>query len=566
MNENLSQKSKSVWTAVKLLETSPLQEHLTVDVCVVGGGIAGMSTAYLLASAGKSVAVLDDGPIGGGQTAFTTAHLSNALDDRYFELQRIHGEHGARVAAESHTAAIECIESIVRQESIDCEFQRLDGYLFAPPGESLDVLQREHQAARKAGLLDVEYLERTPIADYNCGPCLHFPRQGQFHPLKYLQGLARGIQRQGGRIFTQTHAQVIKGGTPARIETSAGYVVTAESIVIATNSPVNDKVAIHTKQAAYLTYVIGARVPAGTVKRALFWDTADPYHYVRLHDLTAEDELLAAGETSHRDGLSTDGPSTENVTSSTSTRRPQRPLWELLIIGGEDHRTGQAHDADARYARLEGWARERFPMMEQVEYRWSGQVMEPVDGMAFIGRNPLDRKNVYIATGDSGNGMTHGTIAGLLLTDLIMARENHWAALYNPSRKPLGSPLEFMRENLNTAFQYTDWLTGGDVSSVEAIPPGGGALLRRGVFEVAVYRDEAGALHECSAVCPHLGCIVQWNDAEKTWDCPCHGSRFDSYGQVFNGPANSNLSAVTPREGSAADVSESAKVSVHQEP
>lgn len=275
--------------------------------------------------------------------------------------------------------------------------------------------------------------------------------------------------------------------------------------------------AIHTKQAPYLTYAIGAPVPRGSLVKGLYWDTLDPYHYVRLQSLASEEP---------------------NGTRSNFGND------DVLIVGGEDHKTGQATDQGERYARLEAWARERFPMMREVRFRWSGQVMETIDGLAFIGRNPMDEPNVFIVTGDSGMGMTHGTIAGILLTDLILNRENPWAALYDPSRKTLRAAGEFAQENLNVARQYTDWLTGGDVSSPVQIQPGTGAVIRSGFTKLAVYRDPQGELHECSAVCPHLGCIVDWNDAEKTWDCPCHGSRFDRLGQVLNGPANRDLAQV----------------------
>jgi Rieske Fe-S protein len=195
---------------------------------------------------------------------------------------------------------------------------------------------------------------------------------------------------------------------------------------------------------------------------------------------------------------------------------------------------------------LESWARKHFPMMEDVEFAWAGQVMETVDGLAFIGRNPLDKDNVYVVTGDSGMGLTHGTIAGMLLTDLILGRENAWATLYDPSRKTPRAVGTFLKEMLNMTGQYADWVTRGDVSSVDEIAPGDGAILRRGLKKVAVYRDDDGALHECSAVCPHLGCIVQWNGAEKSWDCPCHGSRFNKLGEVMNGPANKNLAKSPP--------------------
>ena len=501
----------SSWMATaRIPKREPLSNSISADVCIIGAGIAGMTIAYLLAYEGNSVVVLDDGAIGGGMTGRTTAHLVNALDDRYFELERLHGEKGARLAAESHTAAIELIERIVRQEQIDCDFFRLDGYLFVPPGDSLDILEDELEAATRAGL-NLERVDRAPL-DYDTGPALRFPNQGQFHPLKYLNGLARVIENSGGRIYTETHASEIAGGAPAQVRCSNGSLVTAKSVVVATNTPVNDLFAIHTKQAAYQTYVIAGRIQRGSVVKALYWDTPDPYHYVRVQDLD-------------------DGS-------------------ELLIVGGEDHKTGQADDADQRFANLENWTRERFPWTETV-YRWSGEVMEPIDGLAFIGKNPLDQENVYIATGDSGNGMTHGTIAGIVISDLIMGRENAWSDLYEPSRKTLRALPEFAKENLNVAVQFADLITPGEVEAVDEIQPGNGAILRRGPLKIAVFRDESGRVHERSAICRHLGCVVDWNTLEKTWDCPCHGSRYDALGQVIQGPANSDLPEVEIEKRSA---------------
>jgi len=268
-----------------------------------------------------------------------------------------------------------------------------------------------------------------------------------------------------------------------------------------------------------LTYVLAFGVPLGKVSKALYWDTEIPYHYARLQAMPMD------------------------VSASAMLGNPLTE--ELLIVGGEDHKTGQANDAEARYDRLEAWARARFPVNEGRRCHWSGQVLETIDGLAFIGKNPLDGPNVFIATGDSGQGMTHGTIAGILLTDLIVGRPNPWTQLYDPSRKTLLASDRFLQENLNVAAQYGSWVTGGDVESAEAIAPGTGAVLRQGLTKVAAYRDEQGQLHECSAVCPHLGCIVQWNHNESTWDCPCHGSRFDKNGHLLCGPANTDLSQTT---------------------
>ncbi len=505
--------TRSLWMEEDTIESNGrLTQDLTVEVCVIGAGISGMTTAYLLSDEGMRVAVLDDGEIGGTMTSRTTAHLSNALDDRYYELERLHGDKGARIAAESHTAAVNKIEQIVSESQIDCNFVRLDGYLFVPPGESTDELDDELDdelaACHKAGMTEVEWADRAPMDGFDTGRCLRFRNQAQFHPIKYVAGLAKAIRERGGLLYSFTHASAVKGGEPATVEIDGGAVITAGAVVVATNTPINDRVVMHTKQAPYITYAIGMRVKRGAIEKALYWDTPDPYHYVRLAE------------------------------------SPTDPDSEILVVGGEDHKTGQADDTQERFGRLESWTRESFPAVESVEYKWSGQVMEPVDGMGFIGRNPLDDDNVYIATGDSGNGMTHGTIAGILLTDLIAGRENPWEELYDPSRKSLRSLGEFAKENLNVAVQYTDLATGGDVSSAEEISLGEGAVIRYGLSKVAVYRDERGSVHKMSAVCPHLGCIVDWNTTEKSWDCPCHGSRFDRTGKVFNGPANSNLEAV----------------------
>lgn len=495
----------SVWMATADLPRPPvLKEDAHADVCIVGAGIAGLSAAYLLGREGKSVVVLDDGPLAGGETCRTTAHLVSALDDRYFEIERLHGEKGARLAAESHTSAVDRIERIVKDEGIQCDFERLDGFLFVPPGDSRDILDRELDAARRAGLGEVEMVSRAPLTEFDTGPCLRFPRQAQFHPLRYLAALAEAIQRDGGRIYSGTHAEKFEGGSSASVTTSNGHVVSAEALVVATNTPVNDRLVIHTKQYPNRTYVIAARVPSGSVTRALYWDTPTPYHYVRLQTVDSR--------------------------------------HELLIVGGEDHRTGQEDDADERYARLESWMRERFPQATSVEYRWSGQIMEPADSLAFIGHNPMDDRNVFVATGDSGNGMTHGTIAGILITDLILGRENGWAQLYDPGRKSLKAIPEYAKENIKSTAAYAGWATGGDVGSEEAIPAGAGAIVRHGLHKVAAYRDAAGKLTKLSAVCPHLGCIVEWNSAEKTWDCPCHGSRYAADGHVINGPAKQGLS------------------------
>jgi glycine/D-amino acid oxidase-like deaminating enzyme/nitrite reductase/ring-hydroxylating ferredoxin subunit len=506
MNATATIVDSPVWAANGAIPHRPaLDKNMDVDVCIIGGGIAGLSTAYELTRRGKAVVVVERRALAAGQTACTTAHLASAIDDRFAEIERIHGLDAARLASESHMAAITRIETNVRVENIDCDFRRLDGYLFVPAGKPTKIIEDELHTCERAGI-DVEWRVKAPLAEYSTGPCLRFPRQGQFHPLKYLAGLSRAIEKHGGILFEKTAVQDISHGRRPRVRTSTGHEVTADAVVVATNTPISNVVVIHTKQAPYMTYVIGVVTPRGAVVPALYWDTEDPYHYVRLQPLD--------------DGT------------------------ELLIVGGEDHKTGQAHDQDERFARLEAWAREHFPQIQQVKYHWAGQVMETSDGLAFIGRNPLAGDNIYIATGDSGMGMTHGTIAGMLLADLITGTDNPWAGLYDPRRRPVRAAGEYIAENLNVAGQYMSWLTPGDVSSVDDIPRGEGAVIRHGLSKLAVYRDEEGTLHERSAACTHLGCIVSWNGADKTWDCPCHGTRFDKLGAVLNGPAVADLAKI----------------------
>jgi glycine/D-amino acid oxidase-like deaminating enzyme/nitrite reductase/ring-hydroxylating ferredoxin subunit len=504
----------STWMREPVPEFPALSASVHVDVCVVGAGIAGLSCAYQLRKEGHSVLVLDDRGIGSGETGRTTAHLSNALDDRYHVLERVHGLRGARLAAESHTRAIDHIESVVGAENIDCDFARLDGFLICGRNEAgPEALERELQAAHRAGLLDVSLVQQSPLPGFHSGPVLRFPRQGQFHPLKYLNGLASALVAAGSRICGHTHVDSVQDGEPCQVRTTSGHTVTANSVVVATNSPMSDRLAMHTKQAAYRTYALEFGIPGDAVQGALYWDTEDPYHYVRLQPLS--------GDT------------------------------VSLIVGGEDHKTGNADDFASRFARLEAWTRERFPACGELRASWSGQVMEPVDHLGFIGRD-AGARHVYIVTGDSGHGMTHAVIAGTLIPDLIAARDNPWADLYAPNRKSLHTAGTYLRENLDVARHLAHHLLPGEVPDVRDVPAGTGRIVRVGARPLAVYRDMEGGLNARSAVCTHVGCIVKWNDLEKSWDCPCHGSRFSVDGDVMNGPARKPLHAVElegPRTG-----------------
>ncbi|RDV12631.1 FAD-dependent oxidoreductase [Pontibacter diazotrophicus] len=490
---------------IKLPSTEHLHENMTCDVCVIGAGITGLTTAYLLANEGKRVIVVESKSIGGGETSRTTAHLSNALDDQYYNLISTFGEEGAKLACQSHAAAIDKIEQIANDVSIDCDFARVDGYLVAHNKEQEKFVLQELEALQQMGWDEVVLRKESPLDSLTTLPSLHYPNQGRIHPMKYLAGLADAIIDKGGQIFTNTHIVDFKSGPVTTVVSETGHAISANHLVVATNTPVNDKVTMHTKLVPYRTYAIAMRVPKDSVPDALFWDMDEPYHYVRLQRSEGEDVD-----------------------------------YDVLIVGGEDHKTGQDDHLMKHFRALESWTRLKFPMVTEVDYLWSGQVFEPVDGLAYIGRNPGD-SNVYIATGDSGHGTTHGTIAGMLITDLIMDRPNPWAGLYDPSRSGLKSAGEYMKHNVNVVAQFKDYVTPGEVEDPMEIMPGTGRIMRDGTTKVAMYCDQDGVRHKFSAVCTHMGCVVNWNEVESSWDCPCHGSRFDPLGKVITGPATKDL-------------------------
>lgn len=503
--------SISIWDAIEENEQLPvLKGRIEADVCIVGAGIAGLTAAYLLQKEGLSVAIADAWGIAKGETGRTTIHLTAMLDTRYYTLEALHGEENCRHLVSSHLSAIQRIEAIIREEHIDCQFMRVDGYLVAANPQDEEELKREMEAVNRAGLSDAALMTRLPLEEYRWNAAIRIPNQACMHATRYMQGLAQAFLRKGGQIFVNSPIKEVHGGEDAHVISEEGGRIDAGAIFIATGAPVNDRVVMHTKQVPSRTYAIAVEMAKDAVPPMLIWDTETPYHYVRMLKGREKD---------------------------------------CLIVGGEDHQTGRPAHADERYGRLEQWTRERFLQAGAVTHRWSGQVLEPVDHIAYIGRNPMDDDNVYIATGTSGNGTTYGTIAGMLICDLIQDRENPWAELYNPARKPpleYESVKEYAKFNSHVLEHMADHLKGGKVASVEAIRPGEGAVMRRGVHKVAVYRDEQGKLHERSAVCTHLGCVVKWNAGEKSWDCPCHGSRFSPDGRVLNGPAPRALAEVSP--------------------
>ncbi|HEX8571940.1 MAG TPA: FAD-dependent oxidoreductase [Allosphingosinicella sp.] len=495
------ERSLSPWMEeLPAIEAPPLAADEQCDVVVIGSGIAGLSTAYELSRLGRDVVVIDRGRIGAGMTARTTAHLATELDDFYSELIKVRGEDEARLHHDSQVAAVNRIEAICRDEGIEADFRRLDGYLIPTEEGPVSDLQEEYDACRKIGV-EVEWADRAPIPGLDSGRCLRFPNQGRFHPTRYLAGLADAIVRRGGRLYSETvHVGDEEKDGRVEITTEKGPVIRAAAAVFATNSPTNNKVEIHSKQIPDRTYVIAGRVPKGSVPDALVWDTYDAYHYVRIQE-------WGEGE-------------------------------DLLIVGGEDHRSGEANDMDERFARLTDWTRKRYPSFGKADYRWSGQVLEPADFMPFSGRNP-GSENIYVHTGDSGQGITNGVAGSLTIVPLIIGEDSRYAPIFDPARKPaaMESLAEFVRGQVGAAKNLAEHLGPGELASVDDLKPGEGGLIRRGLHKVAAYRDLDGKLIERSATCTHLGCLVHWNGFERCWDCPCHGSQFAPDGSVLNGPA-----------------------------
>jgi glycine/D-amino acid oxidase-like deaminating enzyme/nitrite reductase/ring-hydroxylating ferredoxin subunit len=506
MSNSSDQRSKSLWMDVAVApDARPLDGDQTCDMAIIGSGIAGISTAYELAIKGKRVMVVDRGPIAGGITARTSAHLAPLCDDLTSEMIKLRGEETSRAFYESQAAAVDRIEAIQKREGIDCDFRRLDGYLFQALNTDSKMIDDELDAVRKVGA-PVHRLVGVPLTHCDNQHALRYPRQATFHPLKYLKGLAEIIEAKGGVFYPDTVVEEIKERDDGSVVvTTDRGVVTASAAVVATNSPIVDTFALHTKMAPYRTYAMAFSIKRGAIPDALYWDTLDPYHYVRLQP----------GE----------GPT------------------DYLIVGGADHKSGEADDADLRFEALEAWARNLIPALQEATHRWSGQVLDTIDYAAFIGCNP-GNQNIYVHTGDSGQGMTHGVVGSLINSALILGDNPKWQEVYEPTRKTPSAIGNFLRENVTAVKNFAEYLAPGELASLDKLRPGQGAIVRQGPSKIAAYRGKDGALTTRSAACTHIGCHLHWNSFETCWDCPCHGSQFAVDGTALNAPAISPLAEV----------------------
>jgi glycine/D-amino acid oxidase-like deaminating enzyme/nitrite reductase/ring-hydroxylating ferredoxin subunit len=497
----------SHWDLGESSPSFPTLEHdLTVDVVVVGAGVTGLTAAYLLKQAGLSVAVVEKERCGSGETYSTTAHLTYVTDTNLTDLVKQFGRDHAQAVWHAGDAALLQIDEIIQNESIQCDFEWVTGYKHAAwdldRDEDLVLLRDEARLALELGF-HARLLESVPLANK---PGVRYADQAQFHPLKYITELARRIPGDGGYLFEHTEVHDLDGSFSIR---AGKHRLNCDALFLATHLPVAARydfvqsTLLQVKLAAFNTYAIGARLPAGTITPMLMWDTSDPYYYLRTAPV---------------------------------------PGGDYVIFGGEDHRTGQAEHVVQRFEALEAKLRNILPDAIP-DARWSGQVIESNDGLPFIGE-VADRQ--LIATGFAGNGFTFGTLAAMMVRDALTNVANPWAELFKPSRTTLSGAWNYLQENMSYPYYMArDRLTRPEQRKPETLERGEGCVCKIDGELAAVYRNEDGTLTQLSPVCTHMGCFVHWNDAEQTWDCPCHGSRFRATGEVHAGPAQKPLQPLT---------------------
>ena len=500
-------KATSIWLDSQAMPRFPtLKRNLTVDVVVIGAGITGVTTAYLMKKAGLRVALLERARCGGVDTSYTTAHLASVTDLRLHEMVSSFGKAVARLVWEAGGAAIDQIFANIQTEEIACDFRWLPGYLFAAiNGKEPEVegLKKDAALAEEVGISS----SFLPTVPYLASPGVKFEHQAAFHPLKYLRALLKQIPGRGSFVFEHSEVTCIME-RPFVIQSHASKVF-CRYLVIATHTPLMGNTSLtaatlfQSKLFLYTSYALGAKVPSDLLPEALFWDTERPYHYLRIN---------------------------------------RRRRFDYLIFGGEDHKTGQEPDTKAPYERLEKKLHEWIPKAK-IDHRWSGQVVETIDGLPYLGETA---ESQFAATGFSGNGMTFGTLGAMMAVDGVLGRRNPWSELFSPHRKKLRhGGWTYLKENADYPYYLLrNWLAGAEGKGLKALKRGHGKILNLSGKKVAAYRDNQGAVTLCSPVCTHLKCIVMWNPAERTWDCPCHGSRFLATGEVMSGPAEKPLEKI----------------------
>ena len=474
------------------------------DVIIVGGGITGISTAIQLQKAGKKCIVLEAHNIGFGTTGGTTAHLNTVLDSPYTTIIQNFGQEGAQIVANATKEAIAHVKSNVEEFNIDCEFKEVPGFLFSQDEKQSKELEEIYEATSSVGV-GISYVEAIPVP-IPFEKAVTFPGQAQFHPIKYLYGLAQAFESLGGIIIQSCRVTEVEEKDVLHVHTTHGL-LESRYVVYATHTPIGVNV-LHFRAAPYRSYALAAKLKNGLYPDAEIYDMYDPYHYYRTQDVEGE---------------------------------------KYLIVGGEDHKT--AHEANSKFCfhNLESYVRNHFEV-ESVPFKWSSQYYESVDGLPYIGHLPGGAETVYIATGYGGNGITFSNIAALEISSRILYGTSKYNNLFDPSRIKLAGLSNFVKEQVDVAVQFIGkWFSVKDMDGLAELAPGDAKVVKYEGNSIALYKDEEGNLHAVSPSCTHVHCSVAWNTAEKSWDCPCHGSRFSFDGEVLTAPASKGLEAVDLR-------------------
>ncbi len=471
----------------------------TYDVIIVGGGVTGISTALLLQKAGKKCIIAEAKTIGFGTSGGTTAHLNTFMDSPYSEIAQNFGEDNAQLVCTSAKEAIELIRKNVEEYNIDCGFSEQQGYLFSQDEKQDKELEKIFEASKKAGC-EVAYSDSIPVP-VEFTKAVIFEQQAQFHSSRYIYALAKEFENRGGTLLQNCRVTAVKENDPLEVESSKGKII-AKSLVYATHVPPGVNL-LHFRCAPYRSYAIAVKLNDDNYPAGLAYDMYDPYHYYRTQEIDGK---------------------------------------KYLIAGGEDHKTAHEENTQACFTKLEAYLRKYFDINE-IPFKWSSQYFQSTDGLPYIGHLPGNPSNVYVATGYGGNGMTYSHVAAKVLTDMIVSGKSEYEKLYNPGRvKPVAGFTDFVKESADVVGNFIGkWFSSSKITQLTEIAAGEAKVVKYEGHSIALFKDETGTVHAVNPACTHIKCSVAWNNAEKSWDCPCHGSRFDAEGEMLTAPARKNL-------------------------
>ena len=497
---------KSCWQELPVFQPNnnfrPEQEY---DVVIVGGGITGITTAVLLQTAGKKCLVTEARNMGFGTTGGTTAHLNTMLDTPYYRIIKNFNEEKAWLVYQGTLEAIELVRKNIASYNISCTFEEKTGYLFAPTKDHDEELKKVVDSSEKVGV-EIDYTDHSPVP-VPFSSVARFAGQAQFNPMEYVYGLARAFEEAGGVILEENPVTEVEENDLLHVHTSRG-IIKARNVVYATHTPPGVNL-LHLRLVPWRSYAMAVRID-GEYPDALVYDTEDPYHYFRSQEIDGE---------------------------------------MYLIAGGEDHKTGHEENTEKSFLKLEAYLRKYFDIKE-VKYKWSSQFYEPVDGLAYIGHYPAHPENVYVATGYGGNGMTYSNLSAIILRDLITTGKSEYEKVFDPNRiKPIAGFTEFVSAAKEVIGNFVKKpFSAEKIEGLAELAPGEGKIIKYEGQKLALYKDESGRVHGINPTCNHMGCSIAWNNAEQSWDCPCHGSRYNVDGEMITGPAIKDQEKISVEE------------------